>query len=176
MWWSIAVQSLPYELSSLIFYIKCCGSPEEQITADPAEGLNSTYKIGLHGKTSKPGQIYLRVTVQMPDADSDGMSDLWEQAHFGSSGILSTGDADGDGISNLDEYLQGSNPLDGDVNGDGRLNIVDLLLAQRHVLGVAPLNPSQEAALDLAPLPGGADGVVNPGDIVVLQRRILAAH
>ena len=116
------------------------------------------------------------VTVQMLDADSDGMSDLWEQAHFGSSGILSTGDADGDGISNLDEYLQGGNPLDGDVNGDGRLNIVDLLLAQRHVLGIAPLSPSQEAALDLAPLPSGADGVVNLGDVVVLQRRILAAH
>jgi len=116
------------------------------------------------------------VTVQMLDADDNGMSDLWELQYFVQTGIPPTGDADGDGISNLDEYLQGNNPLDGDINADGVLNVADLLLAQRHILGYAQLSPDQEARLDLAPLPQGGNGIVDLGDLVVLHRRIMAAH
>ena len=49
-------------------------------------------------------QIYLRVTVRMLEADGDGMSDLWEQGHFGSSGNTVHG-ADADGMVNVGDVV-----------------------------------------------------------------------
>lgn len=44
------------------------------------------------------------------DSDSDGMADDFEQSYFGNLAQTAGGDADGDGRSNLDEYLCGSDP------------------------------------------------------------------
>lgn len=115
------------------------------------------------------------ITVQLLDTDSDGLSDLWEQSYFGSTAVAATGDADGDGLSNLDEFLQQLNPLDGDINGDSALTVGDLLLLQRHVLGLSLLTPAQQVEADVAPW-GSPDGALNAGDLVVLQRRLMAAQ
>lgn len=46
------------------------------------------------------------------DSDSDGMPDAWEQSYFGTaSGGSSAADLDGDGTSNLDEYIAGTHPV-----------------------------------------------------------------
>ncbi|PID42747.1 MAG: hypothetical protein CSB48_09250 [Proteobacteria bacterium] len=45
------------------------------------------------------------------DSDGDGMEDAWELEHFGNLTRDGTGDFDNDGISDLLEYLNGSNPL-----------------------------------------------------------------
>ncbi len=53
-------------------------------------------------------------TSTVADSDSDGMDDAWELAHFGGSlGEAAAGDYDGDGTSNLAEYLLGLEPDDG---------------------------------------------------------------
>ncbi len=44
------------------------------------------------------------------DEDGDGMSDGWELFYFGSLAQTGTGDYDSDGVSNLQEYLNGSDP------------------------------------------------------------------
>lgn len=44
------------------------------------------------------------------DSDGDGLPDSWEQMFFGGLGQTATGDADGDGVSNLQEFLDGTNP------------------------------------------------------------------
>ena len=46
------------------------------------------------------------------DGDNDGLPDAWEREHSLAIGITDggSGDADGDGISNLTEYLDGTNP------------------------------------------------------------------
>jgi hypothetical protein len=44
------------------------------------------------------------------DADGDGMPDIWEFRYFDGIDQPPNGDYDRDGISNLDEYLDGTNP------------------------------------------------------------------
>ncbi|MBL9134489.1 MAG: hypothetical protein JNK85_01410 [Verrucomicrobiales bacterium] len=46
------------------------------------------------------------------DGDGNGLPDAWELRYFGRVGIEPNGDADGDGLSNREEYLLGSNPVD----------------------------------------------------------------
>ena len=46
------------------------------------------------------------------DADGDGMDDNWEIAYFGSTARDGSGDFDGDGMSDLEEYRAGTNPRD----------------------------------------------------------------
>jgi PA14 domain/Bacterial TSP3 repeat len=51
------------------------------------------------------------------DADSNGLADLWELAHFGRVGVDPNGDDDGDGLTNLEEYRRWSDPRDPLHNG-----------------------------------------------------------
>lgn len=46
------------------------------------------------------------------DLDRDGMGDAWERATFGSTAPGAFADADGDGVTNLDEYREGTDALD----------------------------------------------------------------
>ena len=52
------------------------------------------------------------VTFQADDYDQDGMPDTWEMAAFGSLTQTANGDSDGDGMTNLQEFLAGTNPTD----------------------------------------------------------------
>lgn len=52
-------------------------------------------------------------SMSCPDSDGDQIADHWEQLHFGNlSTANATSNQDGDGVSDLDEYLADSNPLD----------------------------------------------------------------
>ncbi|MCX7869290.1 MAG: hypothetical protein N2322_04995, partial [Terrimicrobiaceae bacterium] len=44
------------------------------------------------------------------DSDGDGLPDSWENEHFGSLAQNGEGNADGDGLTNFQEYVFGSNP------------------------------------------------------------------
>ena len=63
-------------------------------------------------------------TINAGDSDNDGMEDSWEFAWFGGRVALPDEDPDGDGDTNLEEFLAGTNPLQGiplntDTDGDG---------------------------------------------------------
>jgi hypothetical protein len=62
------------------------------------------------------------------------------------------------------------------LNGDGVVNVADVLLAERILLG--RLTPTQVQLIhgDVAPLVGGVpapDGQFNLGDVLVIQRKAL---
>jgi len=52
------------------------------------------------------------VTV-LADTDGDGLPDVWEEEYFGGpTNAEAQSDADGDGMTNLSEFIAGTNPLD----------------------------------------------------------------
>jgi len=51
------------------------------------------------------------------DTDSDGMDDGWEIEHFGDLGRDGTADADGDGLTDYEEFMRGTDPKI--ANGSG---------------------------------------------------------
>lgn len=53
-------------------------------------------------------RIDLEVAQVAPDSDKDGLPDWWEAAFGGD--LMPGADADGDGLTNLQEYLAGTNP------------------------------------------------------------------
>lgn len=73
------------------------------------------------------------VEIRSSVTDGDLLGDLWEFTYFGDLTQEATGDWDGDGVSNLEEYTFGSNPKDADSDGDGLPDALEL-----HMLGTNP--------------------------------------
>ena len=50
------------------------------------------------------------------DSDADGLPDAWEIQNFGDLSAIAGGNPDNDGMSNLEEYIAGTNPNDSSDN------------------------------------------------------------
>jgi len=81
---------------------------DERILREVREGR--TRAIGDPAEVD--GWPELKAAAAPADADHDGMPDAWERANGFAPGDASDGprDADGDGYTNLEEYLNASNP------------------------------------------------------------------
>jgi hypothetical protein len=56
------------------------------------------------------------------DTDDDGLLDWWEELHFGDLSYGPYDDYDGDGLTNIDEYVNRANPTEQDTDGDGLID------------------------------------------------------
>ena len=76
------------------------------------------------------------------DSDHDGLCDAWEIQQFGNLDATATGDADNDGVSNIQEYLRSTNPHDADTDHDGLPDQWEI------AMGTDPLTPDAVADPD----------------------------
>jgi hypothetical protein len=67
------------------------------------------------------------------DSDKDGMPDDWETHHFDGLAQAASGDVDGDGISNIDEYATDSDPKVSSPVSDGHTYTIRSQLSRRAV-------------------------------------------
>ena len=86
-------------------------------------------------------------------SDGDALPDEWEFRALGGLSSDGSGDLDGDGLSDFEEYEAGTNPALADTDGDG---LADRLESDN---GLDPLDPS-DAALD-----SDGDGLDNIAEI-----------
>ena len=78
-----------------------------------------TYTVRLGGNSSMGGwaRQVAEVIVDVTDSNSNGIIDQWETKYglTGSGAVIAAADPDGDGMTNLQEFQQGSNPLVADA-------------------------------------------------------------
>ena len=67
--------------------------------------------------------IVVQGTYTFADVNDNGISDAWEQEYFGSVALSHPGnrDTDGDGVSDLEEFLAGTDP----TNAEASLELAD---------------------------------------------------
>ncbi len=78
-------------------------------------GIDSLYPVvGLSGSyTIPPGYVETDFSAFGWDLDDDDIPDTWEIQYFsGYADCTPSLDSDGDGYSNLEEYISGANPID----------------------------------------------------------------
>jgi len=103
--------------------------------------------------------------VYIADADDDGMEDAWETEKFGDTEVSDgTGDADGDGLSDLEEFRLGADPLNADTDGDGMPDGWEAANNLDPLEGDAMANPDGDAAPNIAEYQARSDPH-DPNDI-----------
>jgi YVTN family beta-propeller protein len=135
---------------------------------DDNDGLSDLDEISIHG-----------TNPLLVDTDGDGLSDGAEVNTHGTNPL--NVDSDTDGFNDDVEINAGTNPLDalsfpadGDINNDGSVNVIDLMLATQIVLGLKTPTADEMLHGDVAPLIAGLptpDGEINAADLVVIQRK-----
>ncbi|GHC11140.1 LamG-like jellyroll fold domain-containing protein [Cerasicoccus arenae] len=138
---------------------------EDTGDADPGNWLNATKAIlgtaatdpllraplasdpvGSWGVDVDSNQVWARLDYQgdfaiamnIIDTDKDGLSDSWELERFGSLDYSASDDPDNDGLTNIEEQAEQTNPLLADTDGD----LFDDGVEVDH--GLDPLSPNND--------------------------------
>ena len=122
-------------------------SPGEQdivFVTDSSGLLNPNALSNSDGSESVSHTLINGKITILEDVDRDGLPDDWEMEHFGNLDQGADDDFDEDGYTNSEEYENGTDPtekdsyLAGDLNGDGILDIKDIIIALQVSCGMTP--------------------------------------
>ncbi|HEY4284534.1 MAG TPA: putative Ig domain-containing protein, partial [Chthoniobacterales bacterium] len=141
------------------------------------EGNYSVIVTNASGSvTSADAKLYL-------DADGDDMADTLETTYFGNLNQVGGGDFDGDGVSNLDELREGTNPAS-NTSLNPRLTIVSI----GGTVTASPIKAyysySESVAVSATADPGngffgwssGLSGGANPATVVMNGNKTVSAN
>ncbi len=146
---------------------------------DDNDGLSDTFEQSIGTNTL------------LADTDGDNISDFDEVNFDGNADAYTPGsdtdplsvDTDNDGFNDDVEINAGSNPLDsssvpadGDINHDGSVDVLDVLLATQILQGLKTPTADELLHGDVAPLTNAIpdpDGKIDVADLLLIQRKAL---
>lgn len=130
---ALSASNLPAGATAIFNPASVSGSGASTLTISTTNTLTpgsySLTVLGTNAGVARTAPITLNIPV---DSDGDGIPDAWMWTYFGhptgqaADHSLATNDADGDGMSNLAEYLCGTNPTNA--------------LSYLHLISVQPTN------------------------------------
>lgn len=134
--------------------------------------------------TNGSGSVTSADAALFLDSDGDGLPDTWETANFGNLTQRATGDFDGDGINNIDEYQDGTNPASNAAyrprltiltDGGGAVNVTPL--KQSYALGeVVTLTATATAPNTFHGWSGALTTQISPETITMSASKTVKAH
>ncbi len=127
--WGSGYGTVPRAVSGLPSSVVSLGSDgcdKSAILVDGSAWVWNGAYVKPAGFRSMASQIAdLRILPSILDVDGDGLSDAWELAHFGDLSASAAADSDADGLTNVQEFLRGTDPLVSDSDGDGLRDSAD---------------------------------------------------
>lgn len=152
--------------------------------------------------TNSAGSVTSAPAALLLDSDRDGLPDSWEKANFtdpdpthplNPANQRSETDPDKDGISNLDEFLDGTDPNDKDSfcprliaysGAGGSLTVAPMELSYRPGPYILPENPPETVTLTAVPFPpsvfvgwsGHLNGADNPATLEMNGNKTVRAR
>lgn len=104
--------------------------PDGQNTAAQKEAVKQYTKAAekIAEKNNVKADIQKIVEQIVSDDDGDGMPTWWEEKNLGDEEMKSDDDTDQDGITNAEEYRQGTDPVNSDTDGDGMSDLMEIAI------------------------------------------------
>ncbi|MCM0084162.1 hypothetical protein L4X63_21500 [Geomonas sp. Red32] len=158
------------------------GRPRIAIT-DPAEDLQEEGDfVVVKGRAgSEAGGVTVAIeaggSLLLPTVGADGgFQQRLPLAPDGVTRITATATDAAGGVSRTFRNVLRPLVIKGDVNGDGVVDLADVLAAMRIALGLDPAAPQALGRGDVAPLAGGVpapDGRIDVGDVTVILQKLV---
>jgi hypothetical protein len=90
------------------------GAPKVNLTTGKFSGYAYSANCGWISLSNASAFVQTDAIAPGADLNHDGIPDAWEYLYFGTTNIDVNADSDGDGASNLQEYLAGTDPTESD--------------------------------------------------------------